>query len=180
MRAIFGSFLFKGNAMKTIKLTQGKKAMVDDEDYAWLNQWKWYAHKDRNTYYAVRDTSHRTPKREYIRMHRLILGLKKGDGKLSDHWNHNGLDNRKSNLRLCTYSQNAQNRIPLENTASRFKGVDWQKGAKKWCASITNNGKCVHLGLFDSEIQAAKKYDETARGLFGEFAYTNFLKGARE
>lgn len=161
--------------MKQIPLTQGKFAIVDDEDYEWLNQWKWYARKHRNTFYAIRNTNQQSSERKHVRMHRLILGLRKGDGKTSDHKNGNGLDNRRKNLRICTKSQNSQNRLPLKNTSSKFKGVYWDKKGKIWRAGIQKNSKRIYLGCFKSEIEAAKAYDRKAKELFGEFALCNLM-----
>lgn len=160
--------------MKTIPLTQGKFAIVDDEDYEWLNQWKWCADKIGKTYYAVRTINHKLGK-QMILMHRQILRLTKGDGKLTDHRNHNGLNNRKCNLRICTHNQNHQNRRK-PRTLNRYKGVSWHKPSKRWCAHIIHNKKYIHLGYFDNEIKAAKTYDKKAKELFGEFACLNFSK----
>lgn len=160
--------------MKKIPLTQGQFAIVDDEDYEKLSQYKWYAHKTSyGTYMAVRAKRFGRQVR-HISMHRQILGLKKGDGKIIDHINHNTLDNCRCNIRICTQSQNLQNMKPRKNHSSIFKGVYWNKKAKKWHAQIRNYGQLIHLGLFNSEIKAAKIYDKAARKLFGEFTLTNF------
>lgn len=155
--------------MKRIPLTQGKFAIVDDELFEWLNQWKWCAHKNRNTYYAERGG------KGHIQMHREILGLTYGDGKLSDHINHNGLDNRQSNIRICTNAENLQNQRPQKDKTSKYKGVRWSKVAEKWRAYIKKNKKWSCLGYFANEIDAAKAYNRKAKELFGEFACPNFL-----
>jgi len=163
--------------MKFIELTQGKRAMVDNEDYEWLSQWKWHAHshKTSNTYYAVRSINYRTPtnqrKCSKIFMHRLLLGLTKSE-QFSDHRNRNGLDNRRQNLREATPQQNAANKGKYPGS-STFKGVYWNKTVKKWRAKIVNRGTFTHIGHFSDEIEAAKAYDKTAHILFGEFAATN-------
>ncbi len=160
--------------MKKIPLTQGKFALVDDEDYDYLMQWKWCARWDKNArnFYALRASSMKDGKRYPIHMHREILGLFHGDRKLTDHRNHNGLDNRRNNLRLCTHSQNHQNQRINTNTSSMYKGVSRCQG--KWRVGIHNSGKKIHLGVYTSEIEAAKIYDARAKELFGEFAHTNF------
>jgi len=162
--------------MKRIPLTQGKFAIVDDEDYDWLMQWKWFAHKEKNTYIACRNTylgrGRKPPKRTMIRMHQEIMGAQLN--QQIDHRNHNALDNRKQNLRFCTLSQNAQNTKKLKNCSSIYKGVDWHKHKKKWQARTRFYGKRHFLGYFNNELAAAHAYDEKARELFGEFAYTNF------
>jgi hypothetical protein len=152
---------------KLIPLTQGKLAIVDAEDYSRLNKLKWYANRAKRTYYA-----RGTIKGTRVGMHRQILTAP--PHLYVDHKNRNGLDNRKSNLRLCTHFQNQQNRRPSLNGKSKYKGVCWSKRHKKFRARITYNKKSFHLGLFDSEIDAAKAYDKKARELFGEFAYLNF------
>ena len=111
-------------------------------------------------------------KRRPIRMHRLILGLKKGE--ITDHKNHNGLDNRVKNIRHCTRAQNLQNARKRKMCTSRFKGVCYRKNKAKWQATITFNGKYMNLGYFMNEVIAALAYDRKAKELFGTFAYTNF------
>lgn len=159
--------------MKYIKLTQGKYAIVDDCDYPELSQYKWYAHKQRNTYYAYRGES-LNGKKVVVAMHRQILGLSYRDGKETDHKNHNGLDNKRSNIRICTRFQNSLNQLANKNTTSKYKGESWAKKHKKWYAHIKINQKSYHIGNFDNEIDAAKAYDIKAKELFGDFAYTNF------
>lgn len=91
--------------MKRILLTQGKYALVDDADFEYLNQWKWCAHKIGSIYYVKRGHNWNKKKKcwnEILSMHRVILGLSKGDGICTDHINGNGLDNRHCNLRACT------------------------------------------------------------------------------
>jgi len=153
--------------MKQISLTQGKYALVDDKDFGYLNQWKWFASFDGCNWYACR-------KGGVIKMHRVILGLQKGDKQKVDHINHNGLDNCRCNLRICTQAQNCQNRKPYKNSSSKYKGVSWYSITKKWRARIKLKRKEIHLGYFDSETLAAKTYDEKAKILFGDFAKLNF------
>ena len=142
--------------MKEIQLTQGKVAIVDDEDYPELLKYKWCAYKGGNTFYAAR-ASPRDPithKSSLILMHAVIAGTPKG--METDHINGNGLDNRRENLRVATRRENMQNWHPPKT--SRFPGVNWDKGAQKWRAQIEVNGKNHHLGLYSDEDAAARRY----------------------
>ncbi len=153
--------------MKKIPLTQGKYALVDNEDYEWLNQWKWLARKDKKIYYAQRSY-----KNTIILMHREIINVKFDN--IVDHINHNGLDNRKENLRECNYQQNRHNSTGNKNVTSVFKGVYWSKRCNKWACKIRKGEKNTHLGYYFNDVNAAKMYDYMADKLFGDFAYLNF------
>lgn len=158
--------------MKEIPLTQGMFAMVDDSDYEELMKYKWYSKYDGNTFYAARNSVRQDKKQKTLRMHRLILGLT--DKKiLCDHINHNGLDNQKCNIRICTRAQNQYNKIP-QGGASRYKGVSWHEKNGKWRADININKEQIYLGLFADELDAARAYDKKAKELFGEYAWLNF------
>lgn len=151
-----------------IPLSRGLFALVDGKDYERLAKYKWHANKIGKTYYAFNGRG-----RKQVSMHRLILGLTKGDGKLTDHQNHCGLDNRKCNIRICTHSENQHN-LKSRKGSSKYKGVCWYKRRKKWYAYIHLGNKSIHLGSFYKEIDAARAYDQKAKELFGEFALTNF------
>jgi len=154
---------------RLIPLTQGRFAIVDAEDYDRLSQHKWHVMKCRRSEYAVRFSC-----RKHILMHRVLLNAPAG--WLVDHRDVNGLNNRKSNLRLCTHQENNCNQRPRLGGTSRFKGV-WRDKAKKiYAAGIRKNGKKYYLGYFGDEIEAAVVYDIKAMELFGEFAYLNFPK----
>ncbi len=157
--------------MKEIKLTQGYFALVDDEDFEYLNQFKWqvFLKKNGNTCYAQRSYK----KGKNISMHREILGLT--DPKIQgDHIDGNGLNNQRYNLRTATHTQNQRNRKNFIKGTSKYKGVSWDKKNKKWIVRIRNGGKQIYLGHFLDEIEAAKKYDEMAKIYHKEFAYINF------
>lgn len=165
--------------MKFIPLTQGKFALVDDEDYEQLSQYKWCAVKDHNTYYAVRGVylgmQEKRQKQTTIRMHREILQVP--TDKETDHKDGNGLNNQKSNLRVCNRLQNRWNSFSQSNSTSKFKGVSWfgwGKRKKRWVAEIMYKARRIHLGYFISEKQAARAYDQAAIQYYGQFAYTNF------
>lgn len=156
---------------KEIKLTRNMVAIVDDENFEWLNQWKWYAQKSGNTYYAKRRETQ--GEKKFIYMHRLIMRAK--PGQEIDHANGNGWDNRIENMRFCTDSQNFQNSRKRKNCSSKYKGVHYANHAKKWRAMICapGVGKSSHIGCYSSEREAAKSYNEKAKVLFGEFANLN-------
>lgn len=161
--------------MKEIKLTKGQVALVDDEDYEYLNQWKWQAHESYNNFYAMRSYSENN-KTKHVLMHRLIMKTKTGYDV--DHIDHNGLNNQKNNLRNCSRSDNLKNNTPRGR--SRYMGVRYQSERKNGkvyeyiCSQITVNGKWMHLGLFKTEEDAAMAYDNAARKYFGEYANLNF------
>ena len=161
------------NNNKLIPLTQGKFALVDDEDFERLSKFKWSASKKRDGgYMAVRHSPR--PNRHTILMHRQIMNCPQGMDV--DHIDHNQLDNRKAKLRICTHTQNLQNSLSHKGSKSRFKGVCWHKGSHKWQALIRTDSHRIHLGYFASEIEAAKTYDAVAIKYFREFASLNFPK----
>jgi hypothetical protein len=141
--------------MKEIILTQGQVALVDDEDYEYLNQFKWQAFwsKKAHTFYAHRPI-YKGNKRTKILMHRQILNVP--DGLQVDHINHKTLDNQKYNLRIVTCRQNNQNHS--RNVSSIYPGVSWNKKLKKWQANAVFNGKKHSLGMYLIEIEAFNAY----------------------
>lgn len=157
--------------MKEIQLTQGKVALVDDEDFEYLNQWKWYANKLNVKFYARRNVRINKKNAGYLLMHRFIMNP--DIGLVVDHINGNTLDNRKCNLRICTYSGNRWNSFKTIDNKSGYKGVHWHKLGKKWKATIEINKTKHYLGLFHNIKQAAKAYNEAAIKFHGEFAKLN-------
>lgn len=148
--------------MKKIKLTQGKYALVDDEDFDYLNQWKWLYKEG----YAARRPWNKEEKKYYwVRMHRLLN--KTPDGFFTDHINQNSLDNRKSNLRTVTTQQNAFNSRLYSTNRSGHKGIYWDKVNKKWRVAIMVNYKTVRLGRF-KDIKEAIKVRKAAEKIYHE------------
>jgi hypothetical protein len=150
--------------MKEISLAHGKGvALVDDADYPILSQYKWrlsagYARAEINGMSVL--------------MHRLVMGAKRGQEV--DHRNGDKLDNRRSNLRFSTHSQNMANVGQRSDNTSGFKGVYWNRQTGKFRARIKPRGKHIYLGAFDDAQEAARVYDRAARKYFGSFARTNF------
>lgn len=161
--------------VREVPLSQGKVAIVDAADFAWLSQWKWtatnVARPDApDKFYACRmerkdECDGRKPK--MILMHRQILGI--DDKRKIDHRDLDTLNNRRGNLRPCTQGQNCLNHRGHRDRRSRFKGVYWHAGARKWMASF--RGK--YLGLFTNDEQAAVAYDHAAQAYSPEFALLN-------
>ncbi len=150
--------------MKEIRLTKGKIALVDDDDFNRLSMHSW--HFTSNGYAAsrIKDT--------IVYMHRMVMNVKRREA-LIDHRNRNRLDNRKENLRSGSVTQNRANASLPSNNKSGYRGVIWDKKEKKWRAYISINRKRKHLGYFPDPISAAAAYDTAALDLFGEFAHLN-------
>ena len=143
--------------MQRIPLTQGQFALVDDDDFEELSQFKWYAQWNPHTqsFYAMRNIRLTNGKPATERMARRILGLERGDKRQADHLNHQTLDNRRENLRIVTATQNKRN--------NRTKGYSWHKRDKKFHAQIRVNGVRRHLGLYDSPAEARDAYLKAKR-----------------
>ena len=148
---------------KLIPLTRGAFAKVDNEDFEKVKDINWSLY---GRGYACGNKAV---------LHRLIMNNPKGFDV--DHINHDKLDNRKFNLRICTRRENNINRKTLSilTKTSLYKGVCWDKSRNKWRANVGYNGKKIHLGRFENELEAAKAYDNKAKELFGEYAYLNFM-----
>jgi len=141
-------------------------AMVDDEDFDFLNQWKWHPKVKRKEIYVARNENKKT-----ILLHGKIMPH--GKGLHVDHRNRNGLDNRKENLRVCTSSENQANAIKPSDAKGRFKGVYFASAKGLYISRITFKGALLQLGAFKNEIDAAMAYNKKAIDLFGEFARIN-------
>jgi len=168
--------------MKQIPLTQGQFAIVDDKDYKSLSKHKWcYNSSHGATRIITIKEWRKNRKKNYgsqISMHREIMNPP--DNMDIDHINHNRLNNRRKNLRICTRSQNLGNQRPIRGGSSKFKGVTKskfrvKKGKYCWIANICFKGCIRYLGTFENEINAAKAYNKKAKELFGEFANINTL-----
>ncbi len=166
-----------GYTFRRIPLTRGQFAIVDVADYEELAQHKWFALWYGSGYYAGRvlKVKEGRGRQQHVRMHRELIDVPAG--KFIDHINHNGLDNRKANLRIVTRRENSWNkRKQRGNYSSQYKGVTWLKRTGKWQARIVCKGTSIFIGQFDDEKAAARAYDARAAELFGEYAALNFRR----
>jgi hypothetical protein len=170
-----GSFSRMIPMSKQIKLTQGKYAIVDDDMFDYLNQWKWFPAPYANGNLRARRNG-RKGEPPSIYMHRVIMGEPKN--KQIDHRDRNGLNNQRYNLRICSWRENSRNSIRNSiYKTSAYKGVIRDKERGKWRAEIQINKNRHHIGRFETEIEAAKAYDVAAKKYHKEFAYLNFPCG---
>jgi hypothetical protein len=162
-----------GYTFRRIDLGEGEWTIVDVDIYYRFGNFKWCVRGNRNTFYAVRFVKIGPGRTKLVNLHRTILAAPAG--LLVDHRNGDGLDNRRDNLRLATHFQNACNRHRNKSkTSSRFVGVSFKKRDNNWAARINYKRKTISLGRFNSELDAARAYDNAARKYHGEFARLNF------
>lgn len=155
-----------------IDVSDGSKAIIDDDKYELVSKHHW--HRD-DAGYARTNIWGDNRKISAPRMHRLVLGCE--DTKLHiDHINGNKLDNRVSNLRICSCSQNLANRGPQRNNTSGYKGVIYDKSRNKWRAEIRVQSKRMYLGRYETVEEAAVAYNVASEKYFGEFGYQNPIR----
>jgi len=153
-------------------MSQPRYAKVDAADYKRLKRYEWVADKNGNRFYVRRHIPAGKGKEKLIYLHQEIIDVPKG--MIIDHINHDAMDNRRSNLRAATHSQNMWNKSKQRgNYTSIYKGVAWYQKTGKWRVRIYYNGKEILIGYFDDEKAAAMAYDAKAKELFGEFAAPN-------
>lgn len=147
--------------MKYIQLTQGKEAIVDDDLFEYLSQFKWHAHFCGSNFYAAKKYQAAYGKGRIMFLHHMVVGFPISRNVV-DHINRNSLDNRRENLRIVSYSENARNSISRERNAHilRFggRGYYWHKSNKRWCSAIKIKGKTHWLGSFKNESEAKNCY----------------------
>lgn len=148
---------------RLIPLTKGYNAIVDDQDYEYLMQWKWYY----DIGYAARK-----PSTGKIWMHRLLCVT----NQQVDHIDGNRLNNRRNNLRSISIQDNKKNRFKSNLNTSGYKGVSWSKSANKWLAQIQCDGQHYYIGIFKYKEDAAEAYNEKALELFGKYAKLNEVR----
>ncbi len=153
-------------SIRYIPLTKGKYATIDAADYERAASFSWHVSISGNRTYAYSNINGRN-----ISLHRFLMNAPKG--LVVDHIDHDGLNDRRNNLRICTQRQNLYNSRP-KGRSSRFKGVCWDKAKQRWVVYIRHNGRNRFVGQFADEVEAARAYDRAAHELFGEYAYLNF------
>jgi len=154
--------------MKKIELSQGKYALVDNEDFNMLDKHKWYANKNGNTFYAVRESKKVEGKKMKIYMHRIIA--KTLNNMETDHIDRDGLNNQRKNLRVCSHSENLINRTMLKSNTSGYRGISWSKLSKKWRAVISINKRYINLGSFVKIEEAYNAYCEASLKYHRDFS----------
>jgi hypothetical protein len=147
-----------------LELTQGFRALIDDDDYAWLSQFKWHI--------ARIGKANRPRRSDKLYLSRIILDAPKG--MVVDHINGDTLDNRRVNLRICSVGNNRKNNRIYARNKTGFKGVTIHKKYGKYQAFIVNNKKSIWLGYYDSAENSGRAYDVAAKKYHGEFACLNF------
>lgn len=158
-----------------ITITQGQSVKVDDEDYDFLNQYKWHltskGYAARRVHYP---SSRKNPIAKIFLMHRIVSFA--DNGYQVDHINGDKLDNRKQNLRLCSNSQNHMNKGVQSNSTTGYKGVSFERSINRYRAYLNLNGKRYNLKTFKTPEEAAQAYNTKAKELFGEFALLNDIQ----
>lgn len=153
---------------------KGKYALVDDEDYNQVKQYRWHLAAG-----YIKTSLKGRRKNRHVTLHDVILWKPKGKKLVTDHINGNCLDNRRKNLRICTNTENCRNTKIGKNNTSGFKGVSWAAERGAWLVQIMVNRKKIWLGYFDNKVDAAKAYDKAAIKAFGDFAWLNFPKSSK-
>ena len=158
--------------MKKLELSRGKEALLDDEDYIIAKRYKWYAHYRRGKFYAATQLyDPATKTQSLVSLHDVILWKPKGF--IIDHINGDSLDNRRKNLRVCTYSENCQNTKIRKDNTSGVRGVNRKQGTEQWVARVSFKKKRFYLGTFDKKKDAIEAYNKKASELYGINAKLN-------
>lgn len=151
---------------------RGLYAIVDDSDFEIASRYRWIALKRVDCFY-VGASMRKNGQAKFVLMHRFLTDCPQG--WVVDHYNGDGLDNRRENLRVCTVAQNMANQRLSRANKSGYKGVSWNKEKRKWVAKIKANGEQKQLGRFHTKEEAATAYNHAAISLFGEYARLNPL-----
>ncbi|CAJ2713266.1 HNH endonuclease [Burkholderia pseudomallei] len=152
--------------MAEIFTSKGQRILVDDADLPLVSAYTWCI--DSSTGYAVTNV-HGECGKQKVYMHRLIMGLERGDKRMVDHRDMDRANNTRLNLRVCTKTENMRNRGQTRANKSGFKGVSWDSARSKWTARIKANGKVHCLGRFHDAAEAYAVYCDAAKAMHGEF-----------
>lgn len=161
-----------GGGIVEIELTQDKIATIDEDDLPIVVGIRWFAYQTHGNWYARSNPRKPSGLSGLVHMHRLIANAP--DKSFVDHEDGNGLNNRRSNLRIATNQQNTWNGRLRSTNTSGYRGVTYKKASQKWAAQISVEGKRVYLGLFNTPEEAALAFDRAARIHYGEWASLNF------
>jgi hypothetical protein len=149
-----------------VTLAKGQKTFIDVCDLDLVKSWNWFATNGRATIYAAR-SDYTSGKKKWVMMHRVILDCP--ENMFVDHINGDGLDNRKSNLRIVTHAENSFNRKRYITNTSGHKGVSWLRNSQKWIARISYRNTRKNLGLFNCITAAKIAYEKASIEIHGEF-----------
>jgi len=164
-----------GYTFRRIKLTRGKYAIVDVDDFERLNRYKWHCTRCGYAKRAVYKRCDNGRRQVEIYMHKMVCPAP--EGMIVDHINRKSHDNRKANLRVATQKQNVWNRkFVRKGGKTRYNGIRWDKNREKWQVRLTINGRRESFGYYADEVEAARAYDRIAKKYRGEYAYLNFPK----
>lgn len=153
-----------------IPLTKGFHAIIDPCDFNLVSKYTWRTSGEDGDYYAATNMKVKRNVVKLVRLHNFIMKPK--ESKRVDHRDRNWLNHVRKNLRICSVAQNNQNRVSKKNRQYRYRGIYLYNN--RWLATIRFDRKLKHLGRYDTDIQAAKAYDEAAKKYHGEFAVLNF------
>lgn len=154
-----------------------QKCLIDDADFYLIKYYSWFPKFDKklNGFYACTNTRVDKNKYRLVTMSRIILNAQ--TGQITDHINHDTLDNRRCNIRLCTKAENNRNKRKHKNgKTSEYKGVCKIKGSNKFDVLVYINGKQTKIGRYKSERMAAIQYNKFAKLYYGEFASLNIIR----
>ncbi|MFT8313202.1 MAG: AP2 domain-containing protein [Clostridium sp.] len=157
-------YVAKGDTTIVIT-TKGEEIIIDSEDFNKIKDYTW---RVNNNGYAITEFTESVNKIKMIQMHRLINNTPAN--KITDHKNGNRLDNRKTNLRDCNYSENARNCKTPSTSSSGIAGVQYAKREKRWRARIYTDGKEISLGYYETKEEAILARMNGEQEYFGEFS----------
>ena len=160
--------------MKLLSIHGGLFARVDDSDFERLSEFNWHlSRRKKSSFYVARTKYLGSRRSTKVYLHREIM--QPPEGKIVDHIDRDVLNNQRSNLRICTYSQNNCNLSPRKNVSSRFKGVSFCNTYKKWLAVLSYDGKELLRKKYDTELEAVRSYNSACLKHHGEFALPNII-----